>query len=420
MKVVIINTSEHIGGAAVAAQRLVKALHRKGISVSMLVRDKQSSDKNVFSINTNVVVQFINLFRFYWERLVIFLFTCLRRKNLFRVSIANVGEDISYHPSVRNADIIHLHWINQGFLSLRDIHKLIKLGKPIVWTMHDMWPCTGICHHARDCDKYQKKCNSCFFLHSSCRNDFSSYVFKKKDLVYKNANIIFVGCSNWLTQRARKSKLLQDKTVISIPNTLDRQIFYHQDKKTARETLGLPMDKRLLLFGALNVTDERKGVYYLIEALKLIHVKNVELVVFGQIKEEIKNILPVPVHPIGYLSEEKKIALLYNAVDLFVTSSLEENLPNTIMESMACGTPCVGFDIGGIPEMIDHLQNGYVARYKDVEDLCHGIEWILDNDKYKDLSESCIKKVQSVYSEEVVTEKYISLYQELLDKTIDK
>lgn len=196
-------------------------------------------------------------------------------------------------------------------------------------------------------------------------------------------------------------------------------IFQRQDRVRARQELGLPEDKKLLLFGALNVTDERKGVFYLIEALKKFrHQGNIELVVFGQIKDDIRDILPVPVYPMGYLTEEKKIALLYNAVDLFVTSSLEENLPNTIMESMACGTPCVGFNIGGIPEMIDHLQNGYVAEYKDVEDLSRGIKWILDNERYDELSESCIKKVQSAYSEEVIACKYISLYKEVLKESL--
>lgn len=415
MKVVIINTYERIGGAAVAAGRLVKALHRKNISVSMLVQDKQSVDDNVVSVSTNAVIRITNLFRFYSERFIIFLFNHLNRRNLFSVSIANVGQDISRHPSVINADIIHLHWINQGFLSLQDIRKLIELGKPIVWTMHDMWPCTGICHHARDCERYQEKCKSCFFLQSKSRRDLSTYVFNKKDQVYKNANITFVGCSEWLTQRAKKSKLLQSKSIISIPNTLDTTIFYPQDKKKARLALGLPLDKKFLLFGALNVTDERKGVYYLIEALKNICLENIELVVFGQIKEEIKSVLPVSVHPMGYLDEEKKIALLYNAVDLFVTSSLEENLPNTIMEAMACGTPCVGFNIGGIPEMIDHLLNGYVAKYKDVEDLSQGIEWVLNNNKDDNLFEFCIKKVHSAYSEEIVTRNYISLYKQILN-----
>lgn len=419
MKVVIINTSERRGGAAVAAGRLAKALFRNGVSVNMLVREKQSADSNVVSVNTNAIVRFANLFRFYWERLVIFLFNHLNRKDLFCVSIANVGKDISRHPLVSNADIIHLHWVNQGFLSMQDIRKLVESGKPIVWTMHDMWPCTGICHHARECEKYQEKCGSCFFLHSKSGQDLSTYVFKKKEQIYNKADISFVGCSNWLANRARQSRLLHGQSILSIPNTLDMTIFHRQDRRKARQELGLPEDKQLLLFGALNVTDERKGVFYLIEALKKIrHQGNIELVVFGQIKEDIRDILPVRVHPMGYLTEEKKIALLYNAVDLFVTSSLEENLPNTIMESMACGTPCVGFNIGGTPEMIDHLQNGYVAEYKDVEDLSWGIKWILDNERYDELSELCIKKVQSAYSGEVIAHKYISLYKEVLKESL--
>lgn len=285
--------------------------------------------------------------------------------------------------------------------------------------MHDMWPCTGICHYAQECEKYQEKCGSCFFLHSKSGQDLSTYVFKKKEQIYNKADISFVGCSNWLANRARQSRLLHGKSILSIPNPLDMTIFQRQDRVRARQELGLPEDKKLLLFGALNVTDERKGVFYLIEALKKFrHQGNIELVVFGQIKDDIRDILPVPVYPMGYLTEEKKIALLYNAVDLFVTSSLEENLPNTIMESMACGTPCVGFNIGGIPEMIDHLQNGYVAEYKDVEDLSRGIKWILDNERYDELSESCIKKVQSAYSEEVIACKYISLYKEVLKESL--
>lgn len=128
MKVVIINTSERTGGAAVAAGRLAKALFRNGVSVNMLVREKQSADSDVVSVNTNAIIRFANLFRFYWERLVIFLFNHLNRKDLFCVSIANVGKDISRHPLVSNADIIHLHWVNQGFLSMQDIRKLVESG----------------------------------------------------------------------------------------------------------------------------------------------------------------------------------------------------------------------------------------------------------------------------------------------------
>mgnify|MGYP000401300439 FL=1 len=397
MKIVILNTSERTGGAAVAAGRLGKALGQAGIQVEKLVRDDS----------------WLNRFRFYWERLIIFLCNHLNRKNLFAVSIANTGMDLSGHPLVKDADIIHLHWINQGFLSLKDIEELVKLNKPIVWTMHDMWPCTGICHHARDCEKFQMICESCFFLKSKGK-DLSTSVFDKKLSLYKEANITFVGCSRWLSGKAKKSYLLRDKTVLSIPNPIDTEVYHPMDQDMTRELLGLPSGKRLLLFGALNVTDKRKGIDYLIEALRKIEKQDVELVVFGQAKDDIRGLFPVSIHSMGYLSDESKIVALYNAVDMFITSSLEENLPNTIMESMACGTPCVGFEIGGIPEMIDHKINGYVASYKDASDLANGIRWVLEHEDQQALSDACVKKVQENYTEEVVAKQYMALYKRLL------
>ena len=403
MKIVILNTSERTGGAAVAAGRLGKALKQAGIQVNKLVRDDT----------------WLNRFRFYWERLIIFLCNHLNRKNLFAVSIANTGTDLSGNLSVKEADIIHFHWINQGFLSLKDIEALVKLNKPIVWTMHDMWPCTSICHHARDCEKFQTGCESCFFLKSKGK-DLSTSVFDKKLSLYKDANITFVGCSRWLSGRAKKSYLLQDKTVLSIPNPIDTEVYHPMDQGTARELLGLPSGKKLLLFGALNVTDKRKGIDYLIAALRKIEKQDVELVVFGQVKDDIRGLFPVPIHSMGYLSDESKIVALYNAVDIFITSSLEENLPNTIMESMACGTPCVGFEIGGIPEMIDHKINGYVTNYKDANDLANGIQWVLEHGDRQALSDACVKKVQDNYTDEVIAGKYLALYQNILCKNDGK
>ena len=403
MKIVILNTSERTGGAAVAAGRLGKALKQAGIQVNKLVRDDT----------------WLNRFRFYWERLIIFLCNHLNRKNLFAVSIANTGTDLSGNLSVKEADIIHFHWINQGFLSLKDIEALVKLNKPIVWTMHDMWPCTSICHHARDCEKFQTGCESCFFLKSKGK-DLSTSVFDKKLSLYKDANITFVGCSRWLSGRAKKSYLLQDKTVLSIPNPIDTEVYHPMDQGTARELLGLPSGKKLLLFGALNVTDKRKGIDYLIAALRKIEKQDVELVVFGQVKDDIRGLFPVPIHSMGYLSDESKIVALYNAVDIFITSSLEENLPNTIMESMACGTPCVGFEIGGIPEMIDHKINGYVTNYKDANDLANGIQCVLEHGDRQALSDACVKKVQENYTDEVIAGKYLALYQNILCKNDGK
>lgn len=417
MQILLLSTSERIGGAAVAANRLKSALQKSGVTTHLLVRNMSTNtNPDIVSVNTSFINQKINLLRFLWERLVIFLANGLNRPDLFRVSLANTGTDISRHPLVASADIIHLHWINQGFLSLRDIELLIATGKPVVWTMHDMWPCTGICHHARECEKFRDRCSACFYLGSRREKDLSYKNFLRKKRLYQDADISFVGCSQWLKGKAEKSALLLTSRIFSIPNPLDLNLFYSKDPSSSRSGLGLPAQGKLILFGALNVSDERKGVRYLLEAMEILATENISLVVFGEIKEELQTSISFPVYKMGYLSDEKDIASLYSAVDLFVTSSLDENLPNTIMEAMACGTPCVGFDTGGIPEMIDHKENGYVARYEDAADLADGILWVLENNRSRELSEACRKKVESAYEESIVAAQYIDLYKTLSDK----
>lgn len=187
MKIVIINTSERTGGAAVAAGRLGKALEQAGIQVDKLVRKDT----------------WLNRFRFYWERLIIFLCNHLNRKNLFAVSIANTGMDLSGHPSVKEADIIHLHWINQGFLSVSNLGKLINSGKPIVWTLHDLWPATAICHYPDKCKKYQSKCSQCPLQVTNSLFDLANWTYNRKKQIGLN-KIHFIGCSKWITEMAKK------------------------------------------------------------------------------------------------------------------------------------------------------------------------------------------------------------------------
>ena len=231
----------------------------------MLVRDKQSADERITSVNQSLWQRRLNFWRFAWERLVIFLSNKLDRKQLFRVSIANTGVDIARHPLVREADVIHLHWVNQGFLSLGSIRQLIATGKPIVWTMHDLWPASSICHYAGQCERYQASCGQCFYLHSS-RKDLSSLIFRRKQRIYDQAQIAFVCCSQWLRGRAALSQLLRQQRLTAIPNPIDQSLYRSQERTAARKALGLPLDKPLLLFGALNINDERKGIDYLVEA----------------------------------------------------------------------------------------------------------------------------------------------------------
>ena len=420
MKVLLLNTSDKTGGAAIACYRLMDALNANGVETKMLVRDKQTDNPNVVSINTNSWKKSINKWHFLWERLIIFLHNGFSKQNLFRVSIANTGNDISQHPLVKEADIVHLHWINQGFLSLKGIEKLAQLNKPVVWTMHDMWPCTGICHHSRNCDNFQTFCQNCFYLMNGRKHkDLAYCTFQTKLSKLNNKEIHYITCSRWLRERALKSTLFAEKFCINIPNPINTTKYHPSSKITARKKLNLPVNNtKLILFGAAKITDERKGIQYMIKSCEFLYnsgsLANISLVVFGVQADVVKGTIPFNVYPLNYLSCTEDIINLYNAVDLYVTSSLDENLPNTIMEAMSCGIPCVGFSTGGIPEMIDHKENGYVANYMDAEDLANGIRWVLEDADYEQLSQNARKKVEEYYSEAVVAKQYKELYQQLL------
>lgn len=418
MKVLLVNTSERRGGAAIACNRLMQALCHEGIDARMLVA---TADSDLVEGYCHTRLQrWRYKWAFLWERLGIFLSNGFSRKTLFTVSTASDGLDLASHPAVQEADIIHLHWINQGFVSLKGLQQILSLGKPVVWTMHDMWATTGICHHARTCTQYTHSCGQCMFLNSTREHDLSQRTFLNKQKVYSTAPIHFVTCSAWLRSLAEKSALLKPTdTVRNIPNPIDIEFFKPEDKTTARQVLGLPKDKKLILFGAVNAADKRKGIDYFIETLHILYNRyeelrdKIELIVFGSTAQMNLDALPFRCTSLGYINNPDTMRHIYCAADTYVTPSLEENLPNTIMEAMACATPCVGFEIGGIPEMIDP-RNGYIARYKDATDMAHGIVSVLDSNNHASMSIAAREKVVAEYSEKSVAVRYISLYQSLI------
>ena len=415
MRVLIINTSERIGGAAIAANRLMEALKNNGIKAKMLVRDKQTDQISVVELKKS----WWKVWQFIWERVVIWQANHFKKHNLFAVDIANTGTNITVLPEFTQADVIHLHWINQGMLSLTDIRRIIQSGKPIVWTMHDMWPFTGICHYAGDCDKYATQCHNCPQLYKGSRKDIAYRTFQKKKKLFEGAQITFVACSRWLESLAKKSDLIKGQTITNIPNAINTNLFKPRDKKQAREKCHLPQDKKLLLFGSVKITDKRKGIDYLVSACKQIassypdFSKELGVVVFGNQAEQYTSLFPFPIYPMNYVSNEKELVDIYNAVDLYVTPSLQDNLPNTIVEAMACGIPCIGFNVGGIPQMIDHLHNGYVAEYQCSKDLANGIHWALTEGEYESLSEEACRKAVSSYSESTIAKKYVEIYNKI-------
>lgn len=411
MKILLVNTSERVGGAAIAANRLMEALKKHGLKAQMLVRDRQTEQLSVSAVQSSLLLPL----KFVWERLVILLNNGLRRSTLWAVDLANTGTDITQMEEFRRADIIHLHWVNQAFLSLSDLERIMQSGKRIVITMHDMWYFTGICHHADECDKYETQCHDCPLM-GSYGIDYARRVFDRKMLIYaQQPQLTFVGCSQWITDQARRSALTRGHRVVAIPNPINTDIFQPCDRQQARKALGLPADKRLLLFGSRRITDENKGFWQLVASCRILHREhpelNVGIVVVGEASDSVRSAIPdYDIYPVNYVSKELDMARLYNAVDAYVTPSLHENLPNTIAEALACGTPCVGFRVGGIPEMIDHELNGYVAAYKDPADFARGIVYCLDQQRYDELSAQARTKALRTYGEAHVAQLYSEIY----------
>ena len=422
MKIAQLSENDIQGGAAKAAYRINEALNGLSAESTMVVHNKSSDSKVVETVAKTNFQKVLAKIRPTYDKLPLKMF--YRNREDVPFSVAKAGTNIVKNDLVKQSDIIDLHWIVGGFLSLGSLDKLSNLDKPIVWTLHDQWAFTGGCHYSGECSKYEESCGSCPLLGSRRENDITRKIWKKKRKIYRDLNLTIVSPSKWLANLARESSLLEEKNVKVVPNTLPADIFKPIDQEVARDILDLPKNQKVILFGAISATsDERKGFRYLVDSLKALQNRDnisdqeVKLLVFGAShSEDIKHI-PFEKNFLGYLHDSYSLTLCYNAADVFVTPSLQDNLPNTIMESLSCGTPVVGFDVGGIPDMIEDKENGYLADYRSADDLSEGITWVLgDQEKLKELGQRAREKVLDSYTYENVGKQYLALYHSLLSE----
>lgn len=409
MRVLIVNTSDSAGGASIAARRLTEALINNGVKARMMVADKQTGAIYVSSTGQRWRYRLA----FLWERLVIWIANGLSRKNLFTVSTACAGVDITQTDEYREADIIHLHWINQGMLSLGGIRKILSGGKPVVWTMHDMWPVTSVCHYSHGCEKYHEECSQCPFLRFPGRNDLAAATHRRKKRVMSSGKVHFVAVSSWLGDKARSASLTRGHDVTVIPNVLSLSHFRMSDRSDSRSLLSIRA-RHVIIFGAARIDTPIKGFGYLKSALAYMteHMgyrpEDLHLLLFGSVRsEEALADIPIGYTHMGHVADETTLSQLYSAADVLVSSSLYETFGQTIIEAMACGCTPVSFDNSGQTDIIRHKQNGYLARYLSAEDLAAGIDWALQAKlPRRDLR----KDVMCRYSESTVAGKYIQLY----------
>lgn len=419
MKILHLNTYAGNGGAGKACLRLNKALQNHGIHSEVAVNFLFKNNPAVHDLSKGFFFKWLTAAGIILERLANKIFV----KHLpIPFSIPLWGKNISGKELLRSADLIHVHWINHAFLRPGDIAKLARLNKPIVWTFHDSNAFTGGCHVRYTCDHYEHECGNCPVLRNSHAGDLSHRIWKQKSRAYENINFTIVAPSRWMANSVSKSKLLKSKPILNIPNTLDTEIFKPLSRAESRSILGLSPDKFIIMSGFMpSRKDLHKGTSYLIEGLEIfarehhLEKEHIELIIFGN--RDTRNVPDFPVKTtfLGTISDEDRLAIVYNAADVFLAPSLEDNLPNTVLESLACGTPVVAFTTGGIPDMVEHKISGYLAEHRSSPDLAAGISWIFKHSNKELLRANARAHVMAYFSETVVANRHVELYNSLLN-----
>ena len=416
MKLVMLNTYDNVGGAGIATYRLHRGMRSIGVYSKLIVLQKGTSDPTVI-LPAAPQTRLKRIMARFYIRKDQRITSYLQLKGNRYFSSARCPDNLVSKVNELDPDVVHLFWVNSGFMK---IETLPQFKKPIVWTLHDMWPFTGGCHYDDECRKFMQSCGKCPILESGSDHDLSRQIWDRKRKSWGNVPIVVVATSHWMAEMARSSSLFKDQRIEVIPNGLDTDRYKPNDKRAAREAYGLPQDKHLVLFSAFVATsDKRKGNHFLVQALKKMALAGwgdkAELVLIGASEPDNPPDLGMKVHYMGHLHDEISQVLLYSAVDVTVAPSMQENLSNTVMESLACGTPVVAFDIGGMPDLIDHQRNGYLAKPFEPDDLAEGMKWVLANKaRHATLSQFARSKVVERYALKTVANHYLSLYHNIL------
>jgi glycosyltransferase involved in cell wall biosynthesis len=424
LKVVHLNTYDGNGGAGRACIRLNRALLSQHVDSKIIVHYKFGSNPDIKTFNTNFAQKAYTAAAIIAERL---LAKQILKPLRTPFSFAWFGRSVIHHPDVKNADIIHLHWVNHGFLDPKHIAEIAKLNKPVVWTFHDSNAFTGGCHVRYDCDHFQRECGYCPLLKDPGADDYSHRIWLQKQKAYNKLDFTIIAPSSWMLNSIQASSLMQGKQIEQIPNTLETTLFKPINKHQAKQQTGLATDKFIFLSGFMpSRKDLHKGTQYLLDSLQMlkerlgIKATEIELVVFGNRDTAGMPDFPFKTTFLGTISNDEKLAACYSAADAFLIPSLEDNLPYTVMESLACGTPVIAFTTGGIPNMVQHLYNGYLAEYRSAESFADGMEWIINYPDPEKLHQQARQTVMDKFAEDVIGIKHVELYKKLLRPSIQE
>lgn len=413
MNILMLNTFDNVAGADRAACRLRQGVEAQGVAARLLVQFKFGADPEVLCFASPLQILLRRL-KLYLGTLPVRLYPQKAENNF---TPALLPDWLPEHVAMLAPDLVHLHWLGAGFCR---IESLARLNRPLVWTLHDSWPFTGGCHVPGPCLKYREQCGACPVLGSTRVRDLSRWTWNRKSSAWRNIPLTMVAPSRWLADCARASSLFCDTRVEVIPHGIDTVKFRPQDKRAAREQLGLPPSRPMVLFGAVNpLSDPNKGWQLLQPAMRVVGASRPDAiaVVFGAVAPAHKLENGMETVFLGRLEDDAALVAAYSAADVFVAPSLQESFCQTALESMACGTPVVAFGATGLLDVIEHRRSGYLAEPYAVDDLAEGIRWILeDSARHDDLAVGARSRAVAEFGLEAVAGRYVELYRDVLSQ----
>jgi glycosyltransferase involved in cell wall biosynthesis len=420
MRIAIMSTFDVIGGAAKAAYRLHKGLRLLGHDSVMLVKLKHSNDVTVSQARSTTKADFAE------EHIAAMIQK--RWINQNRTPVSNTmfslpysGYDLSRSDFVKNSDVLNVHWVAR-YQSVESLEPLFESRMPVVWTLHDQWGFTGGCHYSAGCEKYQVDCRDCPQLQDN-RFQVPYFVLKNK-MHHFPKTLTVVTPSRWLAECARKSKVFGNCRIEVIPNSLETDVFKPTIKEYAKEALSIPSDVITLLFGASELKEKRKGFHLLLQSMEycllnplvreLAGQGRIKILTFGEPHPELKT-LGVDLVNLGEIASDDELAGIYSASDMFILPSLEDNLPNTILEAMSCGTPVVSFQVGGIPDLVEAGKTGYLAPPGDFKEMGNLIMRLMLNSGLREtMSRQCRSVAEIAFNLSTQANRYIDLFGNVL------
>jgi glycosyltransferase involved in cell wall biosynthesis len=401
LNVLHISESDAAGGAGRAAYKLHRGLNGLGHVSRMLVGRKVTSDTDIRPLKRNLLWRVL-------DRASGELFDLLSLQYVFYPSSFGVLADAWF----RSASVVQLHNLHGSYFGFTALPAISRL-RPVVWQLHDQWGLTGHVAYSLDCERWRRGCGACPYLdeYPRLRNDTTALLYRLKDRVYSGSRLTLVVPSRWMADIVDASPLLGRFPVRYIPTGIDLAVFKPGDREEARQRLRLPLDRKIVFFAAANINERRKGLHLLAEALRRLEDPPLLLVAgSGTVARGIET------RYLGSVLDEDVLADAYRAADVFAVPTLADVLTQTAPESIACGTPCVSFDRGGVIDVVRHLETGYQAPFGDVDGLARGLTTLLgDEELLARLSARCREVAETEFSVDLQVQRYAGLYEELLD-----